>query len=143
MGREGVEPPNGVAELIYSQRPLATWIPVRVVRAVCSTRLEPTTRVELVTYRLQIGCATVALLGRLKPRHQKEVYHRRLGLSNKTSLSLRVHPDRSREAKQSGKGGSRLQSLRGVPILFASSRDDVAIRVPETDFLSPRGREVE
>src|SRR5512136_1398300 len=29
VGREGVEPPNGVAELIYSQRPLATWIPVQ------------------------------------------------------------------------------------------------------------------
>ena len=29
VDREGVEPPNGVAELIYSQRPLATWIPVR------------------------------------------------------------------------------------------------------------------
>ena len=29
VGREGVEPPNGVPELIYSQRPLATWIPAR------------------------------------------------------------------------------------------------------------------
>ena len=26
MGREGIEPPNGAAELIYSQRPLTTWI---------------------------------------------------------------------------------------------------------------------
>jgi hypothetical protein len=26
VGREGIEPPNGVAELIYSQRPLTTWI---------------------------------------------------------------------------------------------------------------------
>ena len=29
VDRKGVEPLNGVAELIYSQRPLATWIPVR------------------------------------------------------------------------------------------------------------------
>ena len=28
VDRKGVEPLNGVAELIYSQRPLATWIPV-------------------------------------------------------------------------------------------------------------------
>jgi hypothetical protein len=30
VGREGIEPPNGVAELIYSQRPLATWISARM-----------------------------------------------------------------------------------------------------------------
>ena len=30
MHREGIEPPNGLPELIYSQPPLATWIPVRV-----------------------------------------------------------------------------------------------------------------
>ena len=30
MDRKGVEPLNGVAELIYSQRPLATWIPVQL-----------------------------------------------------------------------------------------------------------------
>ena len=35
VGREGVEPPNGVPELIYSQRPLATWIPARVSIADC------------------------------------------------------------------------------------------------------------
>ena len=35
MGREGVEPPNGVPELIYSQRPLATWIPAQVEIADC------------------------------------------------------------------------------------------------------------
>ena len=41
VGREGVEPPNGVPELIYSQRPLATWIPARVLIADCGLPVFP------------------------------------------------------------------------------------------------------
>ncbi len=34
MGREGFEPPNALRDLIYSQAPLATWIPARGERGI-------------------------------------------------------------------------------------------------------------
>jgi hypothetical protein len=73
VGREGVEPPNGVPELIYSQRPLATWIPAQFVIADCGLPIldkkinnqqssiyysrKPTMGIEPITYHLQGGCS--------------------------------------------------------------------------------------
>jgi hypothetical protein len=64
VDREGVEPPNGVAELIYSQRPLATWIPVRSIKRQ-SLKSEPTARIELATLRLQGGRSAAELRRRV------------------------------------------------------------------------------
>ena len=64
VDREGVEPPNGVAELIYSQRPLATWIPVRSIKRQ-SLNSEPTARIELATLRLQGGRSAAELRRRV------------------------------------------------------------------------------
>jgi hypothetical protein len=64
VDREGVEPPNGVAELIYSQRPLATWIPVHLTKSQ-SLNSEPTARIELATLRLQGGRSAAELRRRM------------------------------------------------------------------------------
>src|SRR5512140_496001 len=65
VDRKGVEPLNGVAELIYSQRPLATWIPVRLIVDVLSYSSEPTARIELATLRLQGGRSAAELRRRV------------------------------------------------------------------------------
>lgn len=53
VGREGVEPPNDVVELIYSQRPLASWIPAHQLLT-----CKPTARIELAAKRLQVARST-------------------------------------------------------------------------------------
>jgi hypothetical protein len=59
-GQGGIRTPEGVRHLIYSQTPLATWVPVHF-----RTSRKPTTGIEPITYRLQGGCSAVELRRRV------------------------------------------------------------------------------
>lgn len=57
-GGGGIRTPEAMTQLIYSQSPLATWVPHREYGHEFYVKLELPSGLEPETYRLQGGCST-------------------------------------------------------------------------------------